>query len=263
MPNRFSLLLGAVFALLFVACSTDSGETLKSTPPAVKLFNVENAHIEYTYGGAASGKKTHVIANYGMYQKMVDQMSFTIDGRTQDVNRIDIISGNTLYDINMKTKEGIRSPYDTMRIIEMTRDFSEEELMDFQASYLLRSHGELVGKDTVLGKVCDVYSMPMMGMRMSVWNGLTLRSNITMGDDELTMTATKLDTDIRPTVEMFLPPKDVNITEHAPIDGLPPGHPPVDGDDMDEQMPGDHPPMEGGGDTQTDDLPEGHPPVGS
>ncbi|MBR9977985.1 MAG: hypothetical protein KFH87_07850, partial [Bacteroidetes bacterium] len=229
MPIRSSLLFSTVFALLLVACSSESGETLKSTPPAVKLFNVEQARIDYTYGGAASGKKTHIIANYGMYQKMVDEMSFTIDGRTQEVHRMDIISGNTLYDIDMRTQEGTRTPYDTMRIIEMTRDFSDEELKDFQASYLLRSQGEKVGKDTVLGKICDVYSMPMMGMRMSVWKGLTLRSQILMGDEELTMTATKLETDFRPTVEMFQPPKDIIISEPSEIEGLPPGHPPVDG----------------------------------
>ena len=56
----------------------------------------------------------------------------------------------------------------------------------------------------------------MMGMRISMWEGLTLRSSITMGEQELSMTAVELDTDYKPVITDFLPPKDAKISDPKP-----------------------------------------------
>jgi hypothetical protein len=238
MSTRFSILTLLSFALVIAACSTDGGDGLSTTPPAIKLYNVANARIVYEYGGAASGKKTHIIANYGMYQNQLDEMSFTMSGMKQDVHQLDIINDTTQYTINIATKEGTRSLHDTSRLAAMVRDFTAEEMKNFQETFILRSQGEKVGKDTVLGKICDVYLLPMMGMRISMWEGLTLRSTISMGEQELSMTAVELDTDISPDLEMFLPPKDVKFVDPQPMGGMPEGHPPVGDDKAAPQDPG-------------------------
>ncbi|MBE0642603.1 MAG: hypothetical protein IH600_00815 [Bacteroidetes bacterium] len=254
MPNRLSLLTILSMVVLIAACSQNGSEDLKTTPPAIKLYNVANARIVYAYGGAASGKKTHLIANYGMYQAQTDEMTFTMGGMTQDVKQLDIINDTTEYTINIATKEGTRSLHDTSRLAAMVRDFSAEEMKNFQEAFILRSQGQKIGKDTVLGKICDLYVLPMMGMRISMWEGLTLRSSITMGEQELTMTATEIDTDYSPSINDFLPPKDVKLTDPKPMGGMPPGHPSVGGGDEDmEVSPGNpHAPA---------DTPPAHPPV--
>ncbi len=235
MPNRLSLLTILSMILLVAACSNDGADGLSTTPPTIKIYNVPNARIVYEYGGAASGKKTHLIANYGMYQNQHDEMTFTMGGMTQDVKQLDIINDTTEYTINLATKEGTRSLHDTSRLSAMVRDFTPEEMKNFQEAFILRSQGQKIGKDTVLGKICDVYVLPMMGMRISMWEGLTLRSSITMGEQELTMTAIEIDTDYSPDVADFLPPKDAKIAEPKPMGGMPPGHPPVGGGDEDMQ----------------------------
>jgi hypothetical protein len=241
MPTRLSILTVLSFAIVLSACSTNS-DGLSTTPPTIKLYNVESARIVYAYGGAASGKKTHLIANYGMYQSQLDEMSFSMSGMKQDVNQLDIINDTTQFTINLKTKEGTRSLHDTSRLAAMVRDFTPEEMKNFQETFILRSQGQKVGKDTVLGKICDVYLLPMMGMRISMWEGLTLRSSISMGEQELTMTAVELETDIDPTLEMFTPPKDIKLSEPKPMGGMPEGHPPVG-----EEAPPQDPGMDGSG----------------
>jgi len=254
MPNRLSLLTILSMILLVAACSQEGAEGLSTTPPAIKIYNVPSARVVYEYGGAASGKKTHLIANYGMYQNQQDEMTFTMGGMTQEVKQLDIVNDTTEYTVNLATMEGSRSLHDTSRISAMVRDFSEEEMKNFQESFILRSQGQKIGKDTVLGKICDVYVLPMMGMRISMWEGLTLRSSITMGEQELSMTAVELDTDYKPVITDFLPPKDAKISDPKPMGAMPPGHPSVDGGDGDMQAsPGNpHAPS---------DAPAGHPPV--
>ncbi|MFZ1731454.1 MAG: hypothetical protein WBQ23_09800 [Bacteroidota bacterium] len=231
MPTRLSILTLLSFALVLGACSNQGGDGLSTTPPAIKLYNVASARVVYEYGGAASGKKTHLIANYGMYQSQLDEMSFSMSGMKQDVHQLDIINDTTQYTINLATKEGTRSLHDTSRLAAMVRDFTADEKKNFQEAFILRSQGEKIGKDTVLGKICDVYSLPMMGMKISMWEGLTLRSSISMGEQELTMTAVEIETDISTSADMFLPPKDVKLTEPKPMGGMPSGHPPVGGGD--------------------------------
>lgn len=236
MPTRLSISVILSAILVLSACSSEGGGELNMTPPKLKVFNVENARIVYEYGGAASGSKTHIIANYGVYQSQLDKMSFTMGGMKQNVHQLDVINDTTQYTINLDTKEGTRSHYDVSRIEAMAADFTEEEKKNFQETFLLRSQAQKIGKDTVLGKICDLYSIPMMGMRISLWNGLTLRSSITMGDEELTMTAVELDEDITPTIEMFTPPKDVKLSEPQMMEGMPAGHPPVGEGDQNSGM---------------------------
>lgn len=261
MPIRISLPVLLAAVLLLSACSSEQGNAeLDMTPPKLKIFNVANARIVYEYGGAASGTKTHIIANYGRYQSQLDQMTFAMQGVEQKVHQLDLINDTTQYMIDLDKNEGTRSHYDVARIEAMAADFTEEEKKDFQAAFLLRSNAQKIGKDTVLGKECDLYELPMMGMRISLWNGITLRSSITMGDQELTMTAVEIDDDYSVSADMFAPPKDAKISEPQMMDGMPAGHPPVDGGDphsgegmspgnphSSEGLPAEHPPLGGSG----------------
>ncbi|MBR9974818.1 MAG: hypothetical protein KFF77_04505 [Bacteroidetes bacterium] len=261
MPIRISLPVMLAAVLLLSACSSDQGGTeLDMTTPKIKIFNVKNARIVYEYGGAASGKKTHIIVNHGRYQSQLDKMTFSMQGSEQTVHQLDLINDTTQYMINLDTNEGTRSHYDIARVESMAADFTEEEKNDFQAAFLLRSNAEKIGQDTVLGKICDLYALPMMGMRISLWNGITMRSSISMGDQELTMTAVELEEDIEPSADMFMPPKDAKITEPQMMNGMPAGHPPINEGDphsgegmspgnphSNEGMPAEHPPLGGSG----------------
>ncbi|MBN1447771.1 MAG: hypothetical protein JXA28_07555 [Bacteroidetes bacterium] len=246
---RISIILPAILLSLFLvsACGGDSGSgSLYDTPPNVKLYPIEKVKVTYEYGADASGSKVHIIANYGAYQRQEDRMSFTFNGEARNIHQLDIINDTVQYSVDLSSMTGTRSSFDTSRQSSFIRTFSEKERQDVQAAYILRGGGTKIGKDTVLDRECDLYEVGFQGIRVSLWNGVTLRMHVTMGGQNLVMTATEIDTDFEPTADMFLPPKDAKISEPKVISRFPDGHPPVDAP----------PPSDNSG-----DLPAGHPPV--
>jgi hypothetical protein len=258
-PMRNSFVLLLAFSLLLVsACgSGDNGDALRNDPPPVKVYALKNVHIEYEYSGAASGKKTHYIANYGMYQRMEDDLTYELGGSKRNVSIIDIIADTVQYHIDKSKSSGTRTSFEVARLEKLVTGYTEEELKDFQSSYLLRSGAKVIGKETILGKECTVYDLAMSGVVVSMWKSITMRSKIKMGDSEIIMTAVDLDESFSPDAAMFAPPKNVKIEEPRIISNFPEGHPPVDGPSRD-QLPEGHPPVDAPGGSA---LPEGHPPL--
>ena len=97
---RTYLSLSTLFiTLLFLSsCGNETAE-LYDGPPPVKLYGVENAAITYEYSGAGKGSKTHVLANYGMFQKLEDNMTYTFtepeDGLSYTAYVEIVYNGNT------------------------------------------------------------------------------------------------------------------------------------------------------------------------
>jgi len=243
MPLLAVVLLAA--ALLISCTSNDHDLELKDTPPEVKLYSLKHALIEYEYSGGAEGNKTHVIANYGMYQRMEDKMLYTLDGKSRDVHQLEIIADTLQYSINLLENTGTRRPFDRSVLSQYVMEYSPEELQNFQESYIIRAGGRKTGTETILGKECTVFDLHVNGITVSLWNSLTMRSTIRMGDGEIVMTAVKLNEDVDPKPDMFVPPKNIKISEPQIISRFPDGHPPVEGEI----------PIEG------DELPEDHPPL--
>ena len=255
---RMSILLNlAVSALLLTACGSqdDSGE-LRDTPPSIKLYALKNVSIDYEYSGAATGTKTHIIGNYGMYQRMEDKLVYDMGGEKRDIHVIDITADTLQYHINMKESTGTRRPFEISRLEKLVKDYTEKELEDFQQSYMIKGGGKLIGTETILGKTCNVYDLAMSGVVVSLWKGITMSTKVKMGDSEIVMTAVDMDEDFSVDASMFMPPKNVKIEPPRIISNFPDGHPPVD-PPTDQQMPEGHPPVP----PAKDKLPEGHPKV--
>ncbi len=256
---RNSLFVHIALAALFLsACgSGDNGESLKDTPPSVKVYALKNVKIDYEYSGAATGTKTHVIANYGMYQRMDDDLTYEMGGEKRHVQVIDIIADTVQYHIDKSKNTGTRRTFEVSRLEKLVEKYTEKELEDFQQSYLVKSGGKVIGKETILGKECTVYDLAMSGVIVSMWKSITMRTKLKMGDSEIVMTAVDIDDDYSPSASMFAPPKEVKIEEPRVISNFPEGHPPVDAP-SDPQMPEGHPPVDAPSGKQ---MPEGHPPV--
>ncbi len=263
MRTRYIVL--SVLALLFVGCGSDEGsQSLSTTPPAVKLYKTANARIEYEYSGAATGSKVHIIGNYGMYQRMEDELNLTMEGKTRNVHVLDIINDTVQYHVELAEMTGTRQRFESGNLVQMTKEYTEADLEDFQQSYLLKSGAVKKGTETILDRECTVYEIPNAGISVSLWNSLTLRTRIKMGESEIVMTAVKVDEDYSPSMEDFLPPKKAKIEPPRVISSFPEGHPPVDGmgdQSGSQQLPEGHPPVQGGSTQQGGAMPEGHPPV--
>ncbi len=265
MKQYFPILPVLAAMLVFTSCGTQSdSDALKTTPPDVRFFGVQNVKVEYEYGGASSGLKTHIIANYGMYQYVEDHMVFTVNGAENDMQRLDITVDSMTYAIDLVKKTGTKLPFDFEGLAKFTAEFTEEEKMNFSKAYAEYTKMKEIGKKEILGKECTVYQMDAMGVEIAMWQGITLESRIIMMADTMFLNAISIDTDIVPTADMFKVPEGIEITERRPMTGgMPAGHPPVDDGEMAPggEMPSGHPPVQGGEKAPSGDMPAGHPPV--
>jgi len=270
---RTSILVSvALSALVLAACGSQGDGELRDDLPAVKLYAVKNISIDYEYSGAAKGTKTHLIANYGMYQKMEDKLSYDLDGSKRDIHVIDITADTLQFHINMAEKTGTRRSFDLTKLQKLVSSYTEKELEDFQQAYMLRGGGKVIGTETILGKKCTVYDLAMSGVVVSLWKSITMRTKVKMGESEIVMTAVDMDESFSPDAAMFMPPQNVKIEPPRVISNLPEGHPALDAP-ADEQLPEGHPsvdaPPKGAmppGHPSSDatpkgTMPPGHPPV--
>lgn len=172
--------------------------------------------IEYEYSDDASGYKKQYIGNYGMYQREEDNFSVKAGERTNTINTLTLRNDTIQYSIDMSKKKGTSSAWDLEEIKTLTKSLTAEQKENINAVLLTQMGAIRQGTEVILGKTCEVYNM-MGTMRVSLWKGIVMKSEMTMGKLRMTMTATKVETDISLEPELFLPPEDVTFTTGKPM----------------------------------------------
>ncbi len=220
--------LAALFLAAFLAsgCGSDSG--LKDTPPDVKLYGVKSASIEYEYTGDAKGGKSVLIANYGMYERDKDDFTISMGGQPSEVKSLSLRCDTVNYQIDLKKKEGMSSPFERGQLKDFVKDFTPAQLENVNAELIKKMMGGVSkGTETILGKECEIFELPGGGT-LSMWKGLIMRQDMPMGGFKFGLVAKKLETDVAATIADFTPPDSIKINNPQNSGGMPPGHPPVD-----------------------------------
>jgi hypothetical protein len=225
--RKFSLLLLLVIPVLLVTSCGKKSTGLKDTPPKVKLYSVPAVRIEFDYAGGATGTKTLLIANYGMYER--EENNFSMSGTENKM--LSIRNDSVSYMIDLKTKEGRSTPSEMSQLESMMHMNGKQQYASANEFLINNMGAKKTGKETVAGKECDVYEIDA-GMQAKIkvymWSGIVLKSEGDMGAHKIIWSAKKVDTDVTPTIEDFSVPKDVKIKAPEPATGLPPGHPSID-----------------------------------
>ncbi len=259
--NRFTLFsIVMVFAVAALAGCSKSGEGLSTTPPEYRLYGEQNVYIEYEYSGGATGTKKQYIANYGMYERTEDDFTVTMGDDKRPIKQLVLRNDSVQYMIDLLQKVGTKSGSQIAQLMPMMTKFTAEQKLNVNMELMRSMGGKKIGTETLLGKECEVYDVEGF-MKVAMWQGLTLRSEMQMGGLTMTLTAKKLELSSDLSIAMLTPPKDVKITEVGQGSGMPEGHPPVDGQDAPAGgMPEGHPPVDGQM-APSGDMPAGHPPV--
>ena len=207
----------------FAGCS----KGLKDTPPKVKLYGVKAAKIEYEYTGDVTGKKTVLIANFGMYETQTDEFTMQMGGKPSTVKSQTIRVDTLNYTIDLKDSTGQKSPFSFDQLEQMTKSFTAEQKENLNAE-LIQSMmgGKKVGQEDVLGNKCDMFEL-QGGGKIWMWKGLVMKQEMPMGTMKLALTAKKIDIDPSVSISDFTPATWVKFSAPAPM-GMPPGHPQVD-----------------------------------
>lgn len=257
--KRFTLvsavLLVAVAAL--AGCSK-SGEGLSTTPPEYRLYGEQNVYIEYEYGGGATGTKKQYIGNYGMYERTEDDFTVKMGEENRPVKQLVVRQDSIQYMVDLLEKVGTKSASQIEQLMPMMAKFTAEQKKNVNMELMRTMGGTKIGTETVLGKECEVYDVQGF-MKVAMWQGLTLRSEMQMGGLTMTLTAKKLEMNPTLSLDMFEAPKDVKIKDVRAEGSMPAGHPPVEGTEG-GGMPEGHPPVDGGA-APGGEMPAGHPPV--
>lgn len=253
--KRFTLFSTVmVLAVAALAGCGKSGEGLSTTPPEYRLYGEQNIYIEYEYGGGATGTKKQYIGNYGMYERTEDDFSVKMGEENRPVKQLVIRQDSIQYMIDLLEKVGRKGASQLEELKPMMVNFNAEQKKNVNMELMRSMGGTKIGTETVLGKECEVYDVQGF-MKVAMWQGITMRSEMDMGGLTMTLTAKKIEMNPSLSLDMFTAPKDVKITEVS-NSGMPPGHPPVD----DSGLPEGHPPVDGGA-APGGEMPAGHPPV--
>jgi hypothetical protein len=215
-----SLLL---IALLGIAACNKSG-TLKDTPPEVKLYQVKSAKIVYVYSGPAKGTLTDIIANYGMYETKSSDVVYTMNGTQSHIRRMDIQNDSLTYVVDLDKKTGLKSRSELSMMKQIVTKLSPEQKANFTLENLLHNGAERVGKESILGKECDVLEFKMQSMKIWLWKGIAMKQEHAMGTMKMVIAAKSIDADFSASADMFEPPKDIKIEDQTNVRAP---HPPM------------------------------------
>ncbi len=155
----------------------------QTTPiPVNKCYDIKSCRIVYTFfNGLERGDKIRIFDDWGAFEKIVAKTKLVKDSiegdsivskimkaRAKDTNILMLRNRAGSYIIDLDKKEGVF--YSLLGC--------NPEIPD--------NVGRLVGKDTILGKPCDVMEMPGF-IKVWLWNKLVLKKQLTQKVDGITV----------------------------------------------------------------------------
>jgi hypothetical protein len=210
--------------LSYFAQTEAQNDTLSKDKP----YPFKSAIIEYTISGSLQkGKEILYIDDWGRKTATERHTTMNIFGRTQKEDTLEIDNGEKHYRIDLTTKEMTVSPSYAKRAEQMLKTMSTEQKQAMEQSgreTLAKLSPETVAekkpkKGTLLGKECDIFEIPELGVTSWQWNGITLKMKQSMlGDMQKEATSLKIDCPI--SADRFAPPKEIVLPKSS-IPGVP------------------------------------------
>lgn len=163
----------------------------------------------------SNGTEVLWIDDYGRVQVREADITTKVMGFSNTENVRTIITPEMITNINLKNNTAVRMPNPMQSFYQKLKTMNDEEIENFKKSGMQMAQQmtgkekiEPVGKDTILGKECEIYEVEMMGVKTKSWNwnslSLRLESNA-MGQENVDEAVSlKLDVEI-PSDKMGVP----------------------------------------------------------
>lgn len=216
MKKIFSLLLTVIVAFIFISCGDNSKDSSQNPEKGTKSnfqkrYGIKSAIIEYELSGLQQGSKTLYFDDWGMRQAEYTRMILSVGGYTKAMNIVDIIDGEYEYKINLDQNSGtkVRNPI----IKEMEALKYEKGFNEFGEQMILKMGAEKTGKETLLGKDCDVYEIAKSHTKLWVWEWIILKSETQTKTLNIVTEAKKIDVNVPIPSEKFKVPEKAVLNE--------------------------------------------------
>ncbi len=174
----------------------------------LKRYGVEKAKVVYQVTGMSEGTEELWFDTYGMRERK--QTTTNTMGIT--TNAMSILNGPDSYHVDMNGKTATRT--DTPLLKQAAETHGEKDLHKISMDALKAGGAKIIGKETVLGKECEVWQTGgQMGATLWLWNGLMLRTVTKLGNTEMRIEATSIDTKVNFSDADFYPPEGYEVSE--------------------------------------------------
>ena len=193
--------------------SSDSSQPSTETSGYPKRYLVESGIVEYEMSGLQKGTETLYFDKWGWREAKYTNSELSIAGITRKETKLSIMDGDWIYNIDLESRTGTKIKNTLLpQFIEAARK-KGQTMTEVGEEMMRNMGGEKSGTDTVAGQPCDVWVVKQMGSRSCVWNGVTLRTEVTMGGMQVTSNATRFQANAAVPADKITVPGDVKITE--------------------------------------------------
>lgn len=182
-----------------------SGEEFRVTAPekGKGKYGIKSGIVEYkTSVMGFEAIQTLYFDNYGALEATVTSMEI-MGMKTQNVT---ITKEGYIYTLDLENKTGTKTAIYSGSVINF-EDITDQVTKDWNL--------KKVGKESVLGKECDKWSMNNESMGMKghywVWKGVALKVDADMSSSKMLMEATKFEDNVNVPAEKFEIPADIVI----------------------------------------------------
>ena len=167
----------------------------------VKFYEIEAGQIEYTISGVNTGIESMKWNNWG--RKTVRRMKSTMSmmGVTQSTDQLMYTDGRWVYIVDQVTNTATKMESPMLNMANR----KDPNLMKAGTDFMKAMGGKIVGKETILGKVCDWWEMKQMMTKTCIWRGVPLKTVAGMPGMEMIQTAVDLKVGAIPDSQVSLP----------------------------------------------------------
>ncbi len=175
-----------------------------------KRYGVESAKIHYQYSGRSSGTEVLTFDNWGWRASRLVDKSTTMWGNTTKIRSTELQDGN--YSISHMTGSSRARAFQDSQIQKSLIGSSMAVEVLHGLEVVKAKGAKKIGTDDVLGRKCDVYEIKNFSQKLWVWEGIVLRTEQKVLEDEIILSAVKIEADVEFGEQNFALPDGVEIS---------------------------------------------------
>lgn len=217
--DLFIIFVAAVLMLIISGCGQNKNQANKVTGEATenavtetsdsdakgKPLGIRSGIIEYTYSGDRTGKSIQYFDDYGMKNAVYTEIVSQGDESKGWV--VTIGEDQYMWDLSnqgqgMKTKNPM---------LKSLVESSGKDILSYMASMYEQMGMTKSGKETFLGKDCDVFRGPLG--EVLVWKGIMIKMEMNMGTIVSRQEATSIKTNVSVDGKYFRIPDNITFSE--------------------------------------------------
>ncbi len=179
-----------------------------------KRYDVEQGTITYQLGGNVEGTETIYFTHWGWREAKYTSQTIAITGTPVKEHKLVILDGENMYNINLEEKKGVKMP--NKMLMALMQDADSKSLAAMGEKMMEEMGANRLEKEVLIGKECQVWSVPSIQGKVWVWQGLTLKTHARMSSIEILTEATMLDLNTAIPNEKFELPEGIELNDLTP-----------------------------------------------